>query len=140
MQFTVTLELNDQELKALSKGILKKFARIFSRMLTFAILLLTLMGSIMNFLIWHWLSIRFLLLALEKSLKSSICWTTRSNCQNPSSNSVCSTGVCMMSIKPLQKSTGKITLRLYCISWEHLRQFSPQRIRIFLVIALRTMK
>ena len=109
-------------------------------MFTFAILLLTLMRSIMNFLIWHWLSIRFLLLALEKSLKSSICWTTRSNCQNPSSNSVCSTGVCMMSIKPLQKSTGKITLRLYCISWEHLRQFSPQRIRIFLVIALRTMK
>lgn len=65
MQFTVTLELNDQELKALSKGNFEEIRKDFSRMLTFAILLLTLMRSIMNFLIWHWLSIRFLLLALE---------------------------------------------------------------------------
>lgn len=108
MQFTVTLELNDQELKALSKGNFEEIRKDFFQNADFCNFVINTYEINNEFLDLALAQHKISTFSFGKSLKSSICWTTRSNCQNPSSNSVCSTGVCMMSIKPLQKVLARL--------------------------------
>lgn len=140
MQFTVTLELNDQELKALSKGNFEEIRKDFFQNADFC-----------NFVInTYEINNEFLDLALAQHKISTFSFGKIFEKFNlldyPLKLSESEFKQCLLhwslhdEYQTIAKSTGKITLRLYCISWEHLRQFSPQRIRIFLVIALRTMK